>query len=259
MPSSKNDYLKSTPANTPTITPEPPSNNDQAKPTESPLENLLDPVQLFMEITNVETPPDSSSWPHNVSLMNLFSDDLVEPQPDPDIEPPLRSDSKELTGSLDFSYILSPSLDILNIPDELKFIMQYHICEVVPKLCVDNLSPQNPYREYVLPLAIEEPSLLYACAALAACHFNVRLSTNQFEKEFFRFKGKAIKRLQENLYSPIRAKHPGTLATILMLCLCDLCHGEVSDFQSHFHGARKLIELRQERTTGCFVEQYLAW
>lgn len=130
---------------------------------------------------------------------------------------------------------------------------------MVPKLCVDNLSPQNPYRDYILPLANEVPSLLYASAALAACHFNVRLSTNQFEHEFFRFKGKAMKRLQEDLYSQTRAKHPGTLATILMLCLCDLCHGGISDFQSHFQGAKRLIELRQERTISCFVEQYLAW
>lgn len=133
------------------------------------------------------------------------------------------------------------------------------VCEVVPKLCVDNLSPRNPYRDYIFPLSIEVPSLLYACAALAACHFNVRLSTNQFEREFFRFKGKAMKRLQEDLYSQTRAQHPGTLATILMLCLCDLCHGGISDFQSHFQGAKRLIEMRQERTAGLFVEQYLAW
>ncbi|KAJ5912271.1 hypothetical protein N7504_001154 [Penicillium tannophilum] len=100
---------------------------------------------------------------------------------------------------------------------------------------------------------------MYACAALAACHYNVRLATNQYQREFYKFKGKAMKRLQEDLYSQARAIHPGTLATILMLCLCDLCQGGASDFESHFQGAKKLMELRQERTLGCFVEQYLIW
>ncbi|KAJ5925782.1 hypothetical protein N7454_007292 [Penicillium verhagenii] len=100
---------------------------------------------------------------------------------------------------------------------------------------------------------------MYACAALAACHYDVRTSTNQYQREFYKFKGKAMKRLQEDLYSQARAIHPGTLATILMLCLCDICHGGASDFESHFQGAKRLMELRQERTLGCFVEQYLVW
>jgi hypothetical protein len=68
-----------------------------------------------------------------------------------------------------------------------------------------------------------------------------------------------MKRLQEDLYSPARATHPGTLATILMLCLSDICQEGVSDFESHFQGAKRLIELRPETTPGCFVEQYIAW
>lgn len=101
---------------------------------------------------------------------------------------------------------------------------------------------------------------MYACAALAACHYNVRAGTTQFQPELLRFKGKAMKRLQENLYSEQRAKHPGTLATILMLCLSDICQGGLSSFESHFLGAKNLIELRgTDRTVGCFVEQYLAW
>ncbi|CEJ59487.1 hypothetical protein PMG11_08111 [Penicillium brasilianum] len=238
---------------------EPVNNDEQAEPQEPRLEDLLDPVQLFADIADLATPSNPLIWSNDISLMNNVSGDLLEPQLNADAESPSWDHSEQFGGSLALNHIPEPSLDILGIPDELKFIMQYHICEVVPKLCIDNLSPQNPYREYILPLAHEVPSLLYACAALAACHFNVRLSTNQFEREFFRFKGKAMKRLQEDLYSQTRAKHPGTLATILMLCLCDLCHGGISDFQSHFQGAKRLIELRQERTIGCFVEQYLAW
>ncbi|KAJ5496520.1 fungal-specific transcription factor domain-containing protein [Penicillium fimorum] len=255
----KSPVLKSPVLKSPRITA---SNNDHNERQENHFEELLDPLQLFMEIPPAETSPDLLMWPDDDAFLIHNSpadhDHHLDCQPDLGTTS-LQDNSRVLEGSMNFGHVLGPGLDILRIPDELKFIMQYHICEVVPKLCVDNLSPQNPYRDYILPLATEVPSLLYACGALAACHYNVRLSTKQFEREFFRFKGKAMKRLQEDLYSPVRASHPGTLATILMLCLCDLCHGGISDFQSHFQGAKKLIELRQERTAGSFVEQYLAW
>ncbi|KAK6826403.1 hypothetical protein RU639_005686 [Aspergillus parasiticus] len=245
----------------PTSPDSPPSpannNNDQFEVQGERFEDLLDPIQLFADSADLGTPSDLL-WSNDIPLISNTCNDIVESQLDP--EPKSSSQNPEhFVGSLGLNCILGPSLNPLGIPAELRFIMQYHICEVIPKLCVDNLSVQNPYREYILPLANEVPSLLYACAALAACHYNVRLSTNQFEREFFRFKGKAMKRLQEDLYSRTRAKHPGTLATILMLCLCDICHGGVSDFQSHFQGAKRLIELRQERTISSFVEQYLAW
>ncbi|KAJ5951945.1 fungal-specific transcription factor domain-containing protein [Penicillium vulpinum] len=235
------------------------NNNDQNETQENPFEDLVDPMQFFMEIPEIHTPPELLVWSNDASLLNNYDDDLLAPQPNLCTASPPQDHCQELGRAMDYRYVLGPGLDVLSIPDELKFIMQYHISEVVPKLCVDNLSPRNPYRDYILPLAIEVPSLLYACAALAACHYDVRLSTKQFEREFFRFKGKAMKRLQEDLYSQTRASHPGTLATILMLCLCDLSHGGISDFQSHFQGAKKLIELRQERTAGNFVEQYLVW
>ncbi|OQE44857.1 hypothetical protein PENCOP_c002G07470 [Penicillium coprophilum] len=235
------------------------NDNDQNDGQDNRFNDLLDPMQLPMEFPEAHTPPELLIWSNEAPVMANSVDFFHTPQPNLDTASPPQNHSQMLEASMDFRHALGPGLDDLRMPDELKFIMQYHICEVVPKLCVDNLSPQNPYRDYILPLATEVPSLLYACAALAACHYNVRLSTKQFEREFFRFKGKAMKRLQEDLYSPVRASHPGTLATILMLCLCDLCHGGISDFQSHFQGAKKLIELRHERTAGSFVEQYLAW
>lgn len=69
-----------------------------------------------------------------------------------------------------------------------------------------------------------------------------------------------MKRLQEALYSDERAKEQGTLATILMLSLCDIALGGFAGFDTHFIGAKKLIDVRKsQRTLGNFVEQYLAW
>lgn len=87
---------------------------------------------------------------------------------------------------------------------------------------MDMTSTKNPYTRYILPLAIETPSLLYACAALAACQIDIRIGNSEFRMKSLRYKGKAIKRLQETLYSDERARDHGTLATILMLSLCDV-------------------------------------
>jgi hypothetical protein len=68
-----------------------------------------------------------------------------------------------------------------------------------------------------------------------------------------------MKRLQEALYSNERAKDEGTLATVLMLALCDIALGGYAGFDTHFMGAKRLIDLRQSRSPDNFVEQNLAW
>ncbi|PWY63977.1 hypothetical protein BO83DRAFT_431367 [Aspergillus eucalypticola CBS 122712] len=230
---------------------------DEATPSNGSSEWL--PAERSHLNTDTGSPIDSASFTVQPEVL----DDTFLPSDEAEIAPEVIApcDARLESGQIPTSQPpLFPALDIIAIPTELKFILEYHLCEVVPKLCVDNHDPKNPYRDYIFPLATEVPSLMYACAALAACHFNVRLGTTQFQNEFLRFKGKAMKRLQEDLYSPVRAKQPATIATILMLCLCDICHRGFSTFDSHFRGAKKLIELRgSDRTVGCFVEQYLVW
>lgn len=156
--------------------------------------------------------------------------------------------------------VMSNLWDMYNIPPELKFILDYHFLEVSPRLCVDHTTMRNPYAQYILPLAVERPALLYACAALAACHFDVRLATPQLHVDCLKFRGKAMRRLQEQLWSETSAKDESNLATILMLTLSDICMGGFSNFEAHFAAAKRLIDLRgNNKTEGAFVEQYLAW
>ena len=68
-----------------------------------------------------------------------------------------------------------------------------------------------------------------------------------------------MKRLQEALYSDERAKDEGTLATVLMLTLLDTALGGYARFDTHFTGAKRLIDLRTSRSPDNFVEQNLAW
>jgi hypothetical protein len=82
-------------------------------------------VQLFADITDLATPPDPLIWSNDVSLMNNLFGDLVDPQLNADAESPSWDHSEQFGGSLALHHIPEPSLDILGIPNELKFIMQY--------------------------------------------------------------------------------------------------------------------------------------
>ncbi|KIW32783.1 uncharacterized protein PV07_04305 [Cladophialophora immunda] len=151
-------------------------------------------------------------------------------------------------------------LDPYNIPQELKSILNYHLLEVAPKLVVDDAAARNPYSQFILQLAVEKPPLLYACAALAASHRHVRLSNESCKVDCLRFRGKAMRRLQEQLWSEQCAKDDGILTTILMLTLTDMSRGDPSNFDAHFNASKRLINLRGAKLTrDAFVEQYIAW
>ncbi|KAJ5623182.1 hypothetical protein N7490_011787 [Penicillium lividum] len=106
----------------------PANNNDRAEAQKNRFDDPIDPMALFLELDNVNTAPDPLIWSNDVSFMADFSDGLAEPEPDANIEPPFQDHSKEPPSILAFRHILGPSLDILSIPDELKFIMQYRQC-----------------------------------------------------------------------------------------------------------------------------------
>lgn len=168
-------------------------------------------------------------------------------------------DHRVLQSSTDMTLYQNP-LEFCTIPSELKFILNYHLLEVAPRLCVDNASVRNPYSQYIFPLAVQRPPLLYACAALAACHFSVRLSNPKYLIDSLKFRGKAMRRLQECLWSEQSAKDEGNLSSVLMLTLTDMCLGGPSNFDAHFKAAKSLIDLRgPEKTRDSFVEQYIAW
>lgn len=175
------------------------------------------------------------------------------------------SDSSPETDALRRKRINSPFrpsalLEPYSVPIELKFILNYHLKEVTPRLLVDVSTFRNPYSEYILPIAVQRPALLYACAALAACHYNVRLQDQRFHIDCLRFRGKAMRRLQEQLWTEENAKDESNIAAVLMLTLTDMSMGGFSNFDAHFAAARKLIDLRgKTKTPSSFVEQYIAW
>lgn len=218
---------------------------------------LLEP--LAQHTSTLDSHP-GQSWPLSVSALDSIDSAIIDVNATSsapyEIESPAGEPRNHDTWFLTMTSPLVPH----NIPFELKFLLDYHLFEVAPRLCIDNATMRNPYTQYILPLAVQDPALLYACAALAACHFSVRLMDPSFHVQSLRFKGKAMRRLQEQLWAEQNALDESKLATILMLTLTDLCLGGYSNFDAHFTAARKLIDLRGSRKTpDAFVEQYIAW
>ncbi|ETS87903.1 hypothetical protein PFICI_01731 [Pestalotiopsis fici W106-1] len=154
----------------------------------------------------------------------------------------------------------SAAMNLFHLPVELSFVLEYHFHEAAAKLCVDNDAARNPYREYIYPLALQRPALLYACAALSSVHYSTRHKNEAFLVDALRFRGKALSRLQESMWCVDSSLDESNLATLLMLILCDLCMGGPSNFETYFTMAKSLINLRGPlRTPDNFVEQYISW
>lgn len=85
------------------------------------------------------------------------------------------------------------AMNFFQIPSDLAFILNYHLHEVAAKLCVDNNALTNPYRQYIYPLALQKPALLYACAAMSSVHYNTRQQNESFYIDALRLRGKALK------------------------------------------------------------------
>lgn len=153
-----------------------------------------------------------------------------------------------------------PAMNFFEVPSELSFILDYHVREAAAKLCVDNNTYMNPYRQYIYPLALQKPALLYACAAMSSIHYNTRQGNSTSSIEALKLRGKALRRLQESMWSSEGAIDEANLATVMMLILCDMCMGGHSNFETYFTFAKSLMDARGEvRTPNNFVEQYISW
>ncbi|EXJ57393.1 hypothetical protein A1O7_07740 [Cladophialophora yegresii CBS 114405] len=224
---------------------------------------LLPPVLHPAEDVIIDASPPLFDWSptqfEHAALAGVVSE-TESPESDADgLENSLDRRVEMSAPAEDYPALINP-LDPYNIPQELKFILNYHLLEVAPKLVIDDTLTRNPYSQFILQLALEKPPLLYACAALAASHWHVRLLNKSCKVDCLRFRGKAMRRLQEQMWSEQSAKDDGNLTTILMLTLTDMSLGEPSNFDAHFGAAKRLVDLRgSEWTRDAFVEQYISW
>ncbi|KAJ6037172.1 hypothetical protein N7540_001451 [Penicillium herquei] len=96
----------------------------ETEPQENQVEDLLD-LQLFLGAPENHATPELLTWSDDLPLVDIFPEDIIEPQLSLGITPPPQDQYKDLAGSLSFHNTLGSSLGCISIPNELKFIMQY--------------------------------------------------------------------------------------------------------------------------------------
>lgn len=124
-------------------------------------------------------------------------------------------------------------------------------------------SCNNPWRNVILPLAYEEPLLLFSVLALAAEHRSKRAPDDSLQRiklqtDACRFRDKSLKLLANHLKQEMQGRYDGhyegkddlskttstktILATMLMLCQLEMVHSESLVWKIHLQASHTMIQ-----------------
>ncbi|KAK1253472.1 hypothetical protein MKX07_001549 [Trichoderma sp. CBMAI-0711] len=158
---------------------------------------------------------------------------------------------------------------------KMPFFMDYFRITMAPSMVFID-GPHNPFREHVLHLARDSPSVQHAICALSACNLRMKrrlslgygtselLATLLAEKqtteatsgseledkslsEEIQHRNMAVHLLNQQLGDPSRLCHDSALATILLLCHYRMVESGIAKFHTQFAGVRKILAMRQCR------------
>jgi len=154
---------------------------------------------------------------------------------------------------------------------KMPFFMDYYKNTMAPSMVFID-SPQNPYRDHILRLAVSSQSLQHAICALSACNLRMKRrlslgqgtrelseklmaekavgegiggSTDQALTEEHQHRNLAVNLLNQQLNDPAKATHDSVLATILLLCHYRMAESGIARFHTQFAGVKKILAMRQ--------------
>ena len=177
---------------------------------------------------------------------------------------PLSHSSHQISISKTLS--LQPELQS---PEMLELVHHYDHNLAATLVWVD--SSDNPWRHVILPLAYNEPSLLYAVLAIAAEHLSQRAPNNSLHRvkhqaDAARYRDKSLELLARQLEHEMQGQqsrqfqhlartlaHPDTvsatapsaksiLATMLMLCQLEMVNSESLIWKIHLQASHTMIQ-----------------
>ncbi|KAL6878958.1 fungal-specific transcription factor domain-containing protein [Trichoderma novae-zelandiae] len=158
---------------------------------------------------------------------------------------------------------------------KMPFFMDYFRITMAPSMVFID-GPHNPFREHVLRLARDSPSVQHAICALSACNLRMKrrlslgygtgelLTTLMAEKQTsettsgseledrslsdeIQHRNMAVHLLNQQLGDPTRSCHDSGLATILLLCHYRMVESGIAKFHTQFAGVRKILAMRKSR------------
>jgi len=111
-------------------------------------------------------------------------------------------------------------------------------------------TPENRWRNDILPLAQESPSLLFAILALSSANLHSRLPSQQqssipMSTEFVRYRDRSLQLLSHQLQDDARSQSGKSvaliLATMLVLCNLEMVHPDSTVWRVHLQASRTVI------------------
>jgi Fungal specific transcription factor domain len=151
--------------------------------------------------------------------------------------------------------------------DMLKYVHHYDNQLAATLVWVDG--EDNPWRKVILPLAFNEPSLLFSVLALAAEHLSKRAPDDSLlqisrQADAGKFRDMSLKLLARHLKHEMQGQHSGQhsgqqlqktsqnldkagsaksiLATMLMLCQLEMVHSESMVWKIHLQASHTMIQ-----------------
>ncbi|KAF1991420.1 hypothetical protein K402DRAFT_322267 [Aulographum hederae CBS 113979] len=185
----------------------------------------------------------------------------------------------------------------LHLPPRMEFLLDYYDRAICPVLVAFD-GPANPYRKYILRMAVQSEPLQNALAAL--CTNNLRMReikgvrrsssdsntshassmsdgscpsltaddivnmNGEPSAEELQYKALSIDLLNIELADPRKAKDDTILATLLVLCLYHVCDSGFSKFKTQLAGVQKLLAMRnrsEKEYNGflAWIEMFFTW
>lgn len=137
--------------------------------------------------------------------------------------------------------------------------------------------PHNPFRNHILQLAVNSPSVQHAICALAACNLRMKkklglgrdtralseellakkhtveamADTQPYDEslaEEYQHRNLAVHLLNQQLNDSTMSTHDSVLATILLLCHYRMVESGIAKFHTQFAGVSKILALRSQQS-----------
>nr|POE83346.1 hypothetical protein CFP56_69353 [Quercus suber] len=174
------------------------------------------------------------------------------------------------------------SSPFFHLAPRMQSLMDYYDQTICPYLVAFD-GAHNPYRMHILQLAMHNPGLQHAIAALATNNLRMRRKgpkhigfvteiTDAFDPasddasepspEESMYKQLSIDQLNAQLTYPRAAQDDSVLATLLILCLFHVCDSGFSKFKVQLAGMQKLLALRNTDVHSDFtgwVKMFFMW
>jgi len=157
----------------------------------------------------------------------------------------------------------------------MPFFMDYYNNTLCPSMVYID-GPGNPFREQIMQLASNSPSLQHAICALSACNLRMRrklslgqgtgvlsaklmaekqaaeaVADTQIEdqalSEEYQHRNLAVHLLNQQLNDHVKSSHDSVLATILLLCHYRMVESGIAKFHTQFAGVKKILSIRRSQ------------